>query len=117
MATASEGSFNRKLSMLLQEARPNASVIRAATEAANAVAELIRKIPKQQATPESALGFVRDLGLASEKLGFTFKPPEVVQVSGSLAAGTVARPDVSADLLVRLPKVCAVVPMLLLTII
>jgi U3 small nucleolar RNA-associated protein 22 len=43
-------------------------------------------------------------------------PPEVVQVAGSLAAGTVARPDVAADLLVRLPKVCLVLPMLLLTI-
>ncbi|GJN09003.1 hypothetical protein PR202_ga26968 [Eleusine coracana subsp. coracana] len=103
-AAAGEGSFDRKLSMLLLEARPSASAVRAAAEAADAVAELIKKIPEQQATPEAARGFVRDLGLASEKLGFTFKPPAVVQVAGSLAAGTLARPDVTADLFVRLPK-------------
>ncbi|KAK3150553.1 hypothetical protein QOZ80_3AG0234690 [Eleusine coracana subsp. coracana] len=105
-AAAGEGSFDRKLSMLLLEARPSASAVRAAAEAADAVAELIKKIPEQQATPEAARGFVRDLGLASEKLGFTFKPPAVVQVAGSLAAGTLARPDVTADLFVRLPKEC-----------
>jgi U3 small nucleolar RNA-associated protein 22 len=109
-AAAGEDSILRKLSTLLQEARPSASALRAAAEEADEVAELIKKIPEQQATPGFAQGFVRDLGVDSEKLGFTFKPPEVVQVAGSFAAGTVASPDVAADLLVRLPKVCAVLP-------
>ncbi|TVU50990.1 hypothetical protein EJB05_02390 [Eragrostis curvula] len=105
-AAAGEDSIERKLYTLLQEARPSESALRAAAEAADAVSELIKKVPAQQATPAAARGFVRDLGLASEKLEFTFRPPEVVQVAGSLAAGTVARPDVAADLLVRLPKEC-----------
>ncbi|TVU51043.1 hypothetical protein EJB05_02447 [Eragrostis curvula] len=105
-AAAGEDSIERKLYTLLQEARPSESALRAAAEAADAVAELIRKVPAQQATPAAARGFVRDLGLASEKLEFTFRPPELVQVAGSLTAGTVARPDVAADLLIRLPKEC-----------
>jgi U3 small nucleolar RNA-associated protein 22 len=113
---AGEDSILRKLSTLLQEARPSASALRAAAEATDAIAELIKKIPELQATPGAAQGFVQDLGVDSDKLGFTFMPPEVVQVAGSLAAGTVARPDVATDLLVRLPKVCLVLPMLLLTI-
>lgn len=78
----------------------------AAAEAVDAVAELIKRVPQQQATPEAARGFLRDLGLETEKLSFTFRPPEVVRLAGSHAAGAVARPEVAADLLVRLPKEC-----------
>ncbi|CAD6334060.1 unnamed protein product [Miscanthus lutarioriparius] len=80
--------------------------MRAAAESVDAVAELIKRVPQQQATPEAARGFMRDLGLETEKLSFTFRPPEVVRLAGSHAAGAVARPDVAADLLVRLPKEC-----------
>ncbi|XP_062204390.1 uncharacterized protein LOC133906481 [Phragmites australis] len=107
MATAAaEDSIDRKLSALVEEARPRTAALRAAAEAADAVAELIKRVPQQQATPEAAAGFVRDLGLGDEKLAFVFRPPEVVTVAGSHAAGAVARPDVAADLLVRLPKEC-----------
>ncbi|XP_066359298.1 uncharacterized protein [Miscanthus floridulus] len=108
MATsaASEYSMDRKLSALVEQARPSAAAMRAAAEAVDAVAELIKRVPQQQATLEAARGFVRDLGLESEKLSFTFRPPEVVRLAGSHAAGAVARPDVAADLLVRLPKEC-----------
>uniref|UniRef100_A0A0D9XX81 Nucleolar protein 6 n=1 Tax=Leersia perrieri TaxID=77586 RepID=A0A0D9XX81_9ORYZ len=105
-AAAADHSIDYKLSALLQEVRPSAAALRAAGEAADAVAGLIRKVPTQQANPEDVSAFVRDLGLAGEKLAFTFRPPEVVRVAGSHAAGAVARPDVSADLLVRLPKEC-----------
>jgi len=110
MATsaASEYSIDLKLSALVEQARPSAAAMRAAAEAVDAVADLIKRVPQQQATPEAARGFVRDLGLESEKLSFTFRPPEVVRLAGSHAAGAVARPDVAADLLVRLPKVCRV---------
>ncbi|XP_062202451.1 uncharacterized protein LOC133904855 isoform X2 [Phragmites australis] len=103
---AAENSIDRKLSVLVGEARPSAAALRAAAEATDAVAELIKSVPRQQATPEAARGFVRDLGLGAEKLAFAFRPPEVVRVTGSHAAGAVARPDVAADLLVRLPKEC-----------
>ncbi|KAJ1264900.1 hypothetical protein BS78_08G037300 [Paspalum vaginatum] len=103
---AAESSIDRRLSALVEEARPRAAALRAAAEAAEAVAEVIKKVPQQQASPEAARGFVRDLGLEAEKLAFTFRPPEVVQLAGSFAAGAVARPDVSADLFVRLPKEC-----------
>uniref|UniRef100_A0A0A9D8N7 Nrap protein domain-containing protein n=1 Tax=Arundo donax TaxID=35708 RepID=A0A0A9D8N7_ARUDO len=107
MATAAaEDSIDRKLFALVEEARPSDAALRAAAEAADAVAELIKRVPQQQATPEAAQGFVRDLGLGGEKLAFTFRPPEMVRVAGSHAAGAVARPDVAADLLVRLPKEC-----------
>jgi hypothetical protein len=105
---ASEYSIDRKLSALVEQARPSAAAMRAAAEAVDAVAELVKRVPQQQATPEAARGFVRDLGLEGEKLSFTFRPPEVVRLAGSHAAGAVARPDVAADLLVRLPKVCRV---------
>jgi U3 small nucleolar RNA-associated protein 22 len=104
---SAEYSVDLKLSTLLNEARPSAASLRAAGEAVDAVAELIKSVPPQQAAPEAASGFVRDLGLAAEKLAFSFQPPEVVRLAGSHAAGAVARPDVAADLLVRLPKVCA----------
>lgn len=105
---ASEYSVDRKLSALVEQARPSAAAMRAAAEAVDAVAELVKRVPQQQATPDAARGFVRDLGLGAEKLSFTFRPPEVVRLAGSHAAGAVARPDVAADLLVRLPKVCRV---------
>nr|ABA95899.2 Nrap protein, expressed [Oryza sativa Japonica Group] len=105
IAAAADDSIVYKLSALLEEVRPSAAALRAASEAADAVAGLVKRIPTQQATHEAVAGFVRDLGLAGEKLAFTFRPPEVVRVAGSHAAGgAVARPDVSADLLVRLPK-------------
>jgi U3 small nucleolar RNA-associated protein 22 len=100
-------SMDRKLSKLVEEARPSAAALRAAAQAADAVAKLVRRVPQQQATPEAARGFIRDLGLEAEKLAFTFRPPEEVRLAGSHATGAVARPDVAADLLVRLPKVCA----------
>ncbi|CAN6335656.1 unnamed protein product [Urochloa humidicola] len=103
---AAEYSIDRKLSKLMEEARPSAASLRAAGQAVDAVAELIKRVPPQQATPEAARGFVKDLGLQEEKLAFTFRPPEVVQLAGSHATGAVARPDVAADLLVRLPKEC-----------
>ena len=103
---SAEYSINLKVSTLLKEAQPSAAALRAAGEAADAVAELIKSVPPQQAAPEAASGFVRDLGLDAEKLAFSFRPPEVVRLAGSHAAGAVARPDVAADLLVRLPKVC-----------
>ncbi|CAD6334079.1 unnamed protein product [Miscanthus lutarioriparius] len=103
---ASEYSIDRKLSALVEQARPSAAAMRAAAESVDAVAELIKRVPQQQATPEAARGFMRDLGLETEKLSFTFRPPEVVRLAGSHAAGAVARPDVAADLLVRLPKEC-----------
>ncbi|XP_052139184.1 uncharacterized protein LOC127757657 [Oryza glaberrima] len=107
VAAAADDSIVYKLSALLEEVRPSAAALRAASEAADAVAGLVKRVPTQQATPEAVAGFVRDLGLAGEKLAFTFRPPEVVRVAGSHAAGgAVARPDVSADLLVRLPKEC-----------
>jgi U3 small nucleolar RNA-associated protein 22 len=101
-------SMDRKLSKLVEEARPSAAALRAAAQAADAVAKLVRRVPQQQATPEAARGFIRDLGLEAEKLAFTFRPPEEVRLAGSHATGAVARPDVAADLLVRLPKVCAI---------
>jgi U3 small nucleolar RNA-associated protein 22 len=103
---SAEYSVDLKLSTLLNEARPSAASLRAAGEAVDAVAQLIKSVPPQQVAPEAASGFVRDLGLAAEKLTFSFRPPEVVRLAGSHAAGAVARPDVAADLLVRLPKVC-----------
>ncbi|RLN30373.1 nucleolar protein 6 isoform X2 [Panicum miliaceum] len=105
-AAAAEYSIDCKLSKLVEEARPSAAALRAAAQAADAVAELIKRVPQQQATPEAARGFVRDLGLEEEKLAFTFRPPEVVRLAGSHAVGAVTRPDVAADLLVRLPKEC-----------
>ncbi|KAG8093698.1 hypothetical protein GUJ93_ZPchr0012g20382 [Zizania palustris] len=103
---AATDSIDFKLSALLEEVRPSAAALRAAGEAADAVAALIKKVPAQHVTSASASGFVRDLGLSDQKLEFTFRPPEVVLVAGSHAAGAVARPDVSTDLLVRLPKEC-----------
>jgi U3 small nucleolar RNA-associated protein 22 len=107
-AAATEYSIDHKLSKLVEGARPSAAALRAAAQAADAVAELIKRVPQQQATPEAARGFVRDLGLEGEKLAFTFRPPEVVRLAGSHVASAVTRPDVAADLLVRLPKVCGV---------
>ncbi|PNT65398.1 hypothetical protein BRADI_4g41717v3 [Brachypodium distachyon] len=108
MASA-DYSLDRKLSALLTEARPSAASLRAAGEAADAVAALVKSVPPQQANPTAASGFVADLGLLAEahKLAFDFRAPEVVRLAGSHAAGgSVARPDVAADLLVRLPKEC-----------
>jgi U3 small nucleolar RNA-associated protein 22 len=71
---ASEYSIDSKLSVLVEQARLSAVAMHATAEAVDAVVELMKRVPQQQATPETARGFVRDLGLESEKFSFTFQP-------------------------------------------
>lgn len=49
--------------------------------------------------------FARDLGVTEDKVGLKFKKPETVEVVGSYATQTVAKPLQQVDLAVRIPKV------------
>lgn len=94
-----------KLRELLGEVRLGDSAAETLDRLVSSVAEAIGSIPDQEIGADAGLGFVRDLRVAYNKVGFTFKRPEAVEVSGSHSVGCVAKPDVNVDLLVRMPKV------------
>lgn len=70
-----------------------------------AIKQAIDQIPEDlEVTADLAPGFVRDLGAVD--VDFKFKRPKSVVVGGSYAIRCVARPDVSVDIFIRLPKGC-----------
>ncbi|XP_020099122.1 nucleolar protein 6 isoform X1 [Ananas comosus] len=99
-------SMDLKLRELLGEVRLGDSAAETLDRLVSSVAEAIGSIPDQEIGADAGLGFVRDLRVAYNKVGFTFKRPEAVEVSGSHSVGCVAKPDVNVDLLVRMPKEC-----------
>ncbi|KAG1341877.1 putative Nrap protein, expressed [Cocos nucifera] len=99
-------SMNLKVSELLKEVRLDASAIKSLDRAVSLVIDAIRAIPDQEVSSESTPAFIRDLRVPSDKVSFTFRSPEHVQVGGSHSIRSIAKPDVNIDLLIRMPKEC-----------
>ncbi|ONK76147.1 uncharacterized protein A4U43_C03F24440 [Asparagus officinalis] len=95
-----------KLRELLKEVQLDQSAIKTLDGAVSSIVDAIKSIPDQQVSSKAALGFVRDLGVPSDKVEFTFKSPESIRIGGSYSVGAVAKPDVNVDLIVRMPKEC-----------
>ncbi|KAL8137849.1 hypothetical protein V2J09_003850 [Rumex salicifolius] len=69
------------------------------------IRDAIENIPDDlKVTAKKARGFVRDV--RADKAEFTFKKPTSIKIGGSYSIRCVAKPDVSVDLLLRLPKEC-----------
>lgn len=99
-------SMGLKVRELLKEVQLDPSATKTLDRAVSSVIDAIKAIPEQEASSTDALGFVRDLGVPADKVEFTFKSPESVQIGGSYPIGAIAKPDVNVDVLVRMPKEC-----------
>ncbi|WOK92270.1 nucleolar protein 6 isoform X1 [Canna indica] len=99
-------SMDFKVGELLKEVQLHDSEIETLDQAVSAVIDAINSVPEQLVSADAASKFIADLGVPTEKVGFTFKRPEFIQVGGSYSIKSVARPDINVDLLVRMPKEC-----------
>lgn len=99
-------SMDLKVRELLKEVQLDASAIESLDGAVSSVVDAIKTIPDQEVDSESAPAFIRDLRVSSDKVSFTFRRPEHVQVGGSHSIRSIAKPDVNVDLLIRMPKEC-----------
>ncbi|KAG6402464.1 hypothetical protein SASPL_134658 [Salvia splendens] len=71
----------------------------------SAIRDAVDSIPDGlPVTANVAPRFVRDVG--ADKVDFKFRKPKSVEIGGSYSFQCVARPDVSVDLFLRLPKEC-----------
>ncbi|KAG2376103.1 uncharacterized protein HKW66_Vig0157430 [Vigna angularis] len=69
----------------------------------SAIKASIDKIPNDfKVTADLASRFVADIG--ADKVEFKFKKPELIKTGGSYSTQSIARPEVNADLIIRLPK-------------
>lgn len=56
-----------------------------------------------QVTANEAPGFIRDI--EADKVEFTFKKPNSIEIGGSYAIQCIVKPEVNVDLFVQMPKV------------
>ncbi|PKA50392.1 hypothetical protein AXF42_Ash013481 [Apostasia shenzhenica] len=104
--TPETDSMDVKVKELLNDLQLDPSCGEALDRYVSSIVGAMKEIPNQEVNLEYAAGFVRDLHVPKDKVGFLFKSPEVVQIGGSYSFGCVAKPDVNVDLLVRMPKEC-----------
>lgn len=95
-----------KLGELLKEVQLDDSTVEIVDLAVTSVVDAIKSIPEQLVRADDASRFIADLGVPSEKVSFTFRVPESIQVGGSHSISSVSKPDINVDLLVRMPKGC-----------
>ncbi|RAL52526.1 hypothetical protein DM860_017220 [Cuscuta australis] len=106
MASDSMDSMNMRISELLKEVQfdyspANNKII---DDVVCSIKDAIDKIPEDKVTADLAPGFIRDIN--ADKVEFTFKKPVSMEIGGSYAMQCVVKPDMSVDLLLRLPKGC-----------
>ncbi|XP_004512044.1 uncharacterized protein [Cicer arietinum] len=71
----------------------------------SAIKSSIDKIPDDyKVTAKLAPSFVKDIG--ADKVDFKFKKPSFFKIGGSYSTQCLARPELSVDLIIRLPKEC-----------
>ncbi|XP_042444358.1 nucleolar protein 6-like isoform X1 [Zingiber officinale] len=99
-------SMDFKLGELLKEVQLDDSIVEIVDLAVASVVDAIKSIPERLVRADEASRFIADLGVPSEKVSFTFRVPESIQVGGSHLISSVAKPDINVDLLVRMPKGC-----------
>ncbi|KAK9129870.1 hypothetical protein Sjap_010357 [Stephania japonica] len=101
-------SMELKARELLRDVRldcESAAVTELIDDTLSAIRESIDKIPQDlKVGGDEAPGFIRDIG--SDKVDFTFKKPKSIEVAGSYAMQSLAKPYASVDVFLRLPKEC-----------
>jgi U3 small nucleolar RNA-associated protein 22 len=100
-------SKNLKVEELLKEVRldytsANTKIV---DDFVSSIRAAIDGIPDDlEVDADLASGFLRDIG--ADKVGFKFKKPKSVEISGSYSFHCITKPDVNVDVFVRLPKEC-----------
>ncbi|QCD91028.1 U3 small nucleolar RNA-associated protein 22 [Vigna unguiculata] len=100
-------STELKVSELLKEVNVDYSpqFTKLVDDTVSAIKASIDKIPNDfKVTADLASRFVADIG--ADKFEFKFKKPEFIKTGGSYSIQSIARPEVNADLIIRLPKEC-----------
>ncbi|XXG81413.1 hypothetical protein AAC387_Pa09g2055 [Persea americana] len=74
----------------------------------SSIKDAINSIPNNITVgADAAPGFIRDLGVPSpDKIAFTFHTPTSIDVVGSYSIRAIAKPHISVDILLRMPKEC-----------
>ncbi|MED6145906.1 hypothetical protein PIB30_029504 [Stylosanthes scabra] len=96
-----------KLTELLKEVHLHHSshFSRIVDNTVSAIKSCIDQIPLDfKVTADLAPKFVRDI--AADKVDFIFKKPSLIEIGGSYSIQSLARPELSVDLIIRLPKGC-----------
>ncbi|XP_078173344.1 nucleolar protein isoform X1 [Carex rostrata] len=99
-------STDLKLTELIKEVRLSDGESEIVKGAISSVINAILSIPDQEVGSDAASGFVRDLSVKQDKVRLTFRRPMNAHVAGSYSFGAVVKPDISADILVQMPKEC-----------
>ncbi|XP_078435901.1 nucleolar protein isoform X2 [Wolffia australiana] len=95
-----------KVKELIKDVKLDQSTFKIIDKTVASVVEAIRSTPESAVVPDVAPGFIRELGVPPEKIGFAFKSPESILVAGSRSINSMVKPDMNVDLLVRMPKNC-----------
>lgn len=98
-------STDLKLTELIKEVRLSDGESEIVEGVISSVINAILSIPDQEVGSDAASGFVRDLSVKQDKVRLTFRRPMNAHVAGSYSFGAVVKPDISADILVQMPKV------------
>ncbi|KAF5198586.1 nucleolar protein [Thalictrum thalictroides] len=103
-----EETADLKLRELLKEVQINydsTTITTFVNDTVSSIKDCIDKIPENlKVNANLAPGFIRDIG--ADKVEFTFKMPKSVEIGGSYSIHAIAKPDISVDVFIRLPKEC-----------
>lgn len=95
-----------KVQELLKEVRVDYTRCRIVDSAVAAVKERLLSLPEKKVSASLVSAFAKDLGVPEDKAQLKFQKPDGVEIVGSYAVQTVAKPFQTVDLAVRLPKCC-----------
>ncbi|XP_077218080.1 nucleolar protein isoform X2 [Tasmannia lanceolata] len=98
--------MNLKVDELLKEVQLDSSTVKAIDYVISSIKDAIGTIPDHKVLSDTAPGFIRDLGVQSDKVGFTFKKPKSFDLVGSYSITSVAKPHANVDVLLPMPKEC-----------
>ncbi|KAF6136292.1 hypothetical protein GIB67_042777 [Kingdonia uniflora] len=105
---AKSESMELKLKELFKEVQLNYDSITLTNfidETVSAIRDAIDTIPEDiKVGADIAPGFVRDVG--ADKVEFTFKKPNSIEIGGSYSTRSIAKPCTDVDVFVRMPKEC-----------
>ncbi|KAI5084140.1 hypothetical protein GOP47_0000309 [Adiantum capillus-veneris] len=95
-----------KVAELLKEVRVEYPLHETVQGLLSALSSCFQQIPEHQVTSSLIPSFVEDLGVPAHKAKFTFKSPMHIEIFGSYAIQTMAKPIQTMDLAVEIPKSC-----------
>lgn len=95
-----------KVSELLKEVSVDYSKTKHLEDAVALIRDVLLSLPEEQVKPTAAAAFIKDIGAPGDKVDFKFRKPDSVEIIGSYALKTAAKPFLNIDLAVRIPKAC-----------